>query len=648
MSKFIIHNPIYILLLLLFPLTISAQVRNDTYLADLFNAQGGAQLFNQVENIRLEKKNKIRSELGNLSDVERKTIIERSMMAMERPWTNLTFSEFNEFKLNGNRSNYEANYFGRRNKLTALLIGELVEGKGRFLPEIVNGIGMVVEESTWALPAHMYLQKAGDGLPDAEEPVIDLFVSQTATLLSWTRFLLTDELNAYSPLLIRRIDAELEKRVFTPYVERDDFFWMGFNKRKMNNWNIYCNTNVLISALIAQDDQSIRNKIIEKSTRSVDRFLSSYSPDGGCDEGPAYWGIAGGALVDYLGQLSDFSDSRLNFSGNKLVHQIATYIYKVHIDKTYYVNFADAGATANQDIGKIYRYGKLFDDKELLQFAAYIRSGRAAVNVDMASIHAFVSGLGLDKELSKFTPKAPQPKQAWFPDLQVATARQQAGSSRGLFLAVKGGHNAESHNHNDVGNFVIYKDGTPVVVDAGVGVYTKQTFSADRYKLWYMQSGWHNCPTINGVMQQQGGGFAARNVNYSQTEDNVTVNMDIAQAYPKSAEVNKWERSFVFNSKRGQITLSESYDLKRFISASTLSFLVNGDVKEVAKGKLAITNYQGNQVYLSFPHEQFKFRVETQEIADSNLKKHWSKPLVRITLEKLGSSLVGSHQIQFN
>lgn len=86
--------------------------------------------------------------------------------------------------------------------------------------------------------------------------------------------------------------------------------------------------------------------------------------------------------------------------------------------------------------------------------------------------------------------------------------------SEGLYLAAKGGHNAESHNHNDVGNFIVYADGYPAISDVGVETYTAKTFSAQRYDIWTMQSAFHNLPIINGFMQKNGGNFKAAAVNY--------------------------------------------------------------------------------------------------------------------------------------
>ena len=53
-----------------------------------------------------------------------------------------------------------------------------------------------------------------------------------------------------------------------------------------------------------------------------------------------------------------------------------------------------------------------------------------------------------------------------------------------MFVAAKGGFNNESHNHNDVGTFSLYVNTIPVIIDAGVGTYTKQTFGKDRYTIW--------------------------------------------------------------------------------------------------------------------------------------------------------------------
>jgi hypothetical protein len=642
-------NRLLFLILVFCPCCIIAQEKSDSLLYKIFRAKNNSDLFAGVDVIKKAKKDNINAEIKALSISSRTEIIKSADLAQSAPWTMLTWSQFNEFKITGNRVNYEKNYFSRRNKLSRLIIGELVAKDGRYLKEIVNGLGLICEESTWALPAHMSLQKAGNGLPDVNEPIIDLFVAQTGMILSYAKYLLGDELALYSPLLIQRIDFELKKRVFDPYLTRDDFWWMGFNTtRKMNNWNIFINTNVLSCAILAEDDPKLRKLMIEKSIKSVDNFLRSYPADGGCDEGPSYWGIAGGALIEYIDLLSVFSGEKLDFSKNKLIHQIGAYIYKVHIDQNHYVNFADAGVVNKQDVVKIYKFGRLFNDEKLLQFAAYLRQiNRGAGSIDLGSINGFVNSLEIRNEFTNLKAVAPQLSYVWLNDVQILTARQEQGNAKGLFFAAKGGNNAESHNHNDVGNFVVYKDGTPMIVDAGVGVYTRQTFSADRYKLWYMQSDWHNCPTINGVAQQAGRSYRAASIS-SETGGNITkLSMDIAAAYPEEAGVSSWMRTFVFNHQAGVVRLKEDYHLKRLKEGFSLNFLINGTVAWVKKGVLKLTNAQGKTVLLIYDPGKFDYQVEIKKIDDARLAASWHNDLSRLILKTKGKQLKGTHQIEF-
>jgi hypothetical protein len=634
---------------LLFALGINASGQSKpNYLYRIYTDQGKASTLNSVDSIKITELAHIKDQLRNIPESSKKQIIASADKALASPWGVLLLTQYNEFSRNGNRVNFENKYFERRNKLTALLIGEIVERKGRYLPEIINGLGLILEESTWALPAHMGYQKAKGGMADVDDPIIDLFDGQTGALVAWTRFLLKDDLVRFSPLLLKRIDYELNRRVFEPYSSRDDFSWMGFKGGKMNNWNTFINTNVLTAALLAQEDKTKRTLIVDKTIRSLDNFLNDYSADGGCDEGPSYWNMAGGSLIQYLDLLSTFTNQKLDFSKNQLLHNMGTYIYKVHIDGRYYVNFADAGAMITQDPLKIYLFGKLFNDKQLLDFAAYVlKINNSASGYNLADISSFIGSLDANIALNKAIPKAPQPRQSWLPDLQVLTLRQNAVSAKGLFFAAKGGNNDESHNHNDIGNFILYKDGMPVIVDAGVGTYTKQTFSKDRYKLWYMQSGWHNCPAINGVDQQNGPNFKATQVSYSQSKSQMKLSMDLAAAYPADAQVNSWFRTFTFNTIKGVLTLNEAYDLKKAIAPVTLNFLVDGTVTEESKGHLKLTNPTGQTVLLSYDPQAFDFKVENKPITDARLASSWKTSLNRVSLIVKGDKLKGNKSVVF-
>ncbi|MGH7967758.1 MAG: hypothetical protein ACREIC_03420, partial [Limisphaerales bacterium] len=120
-------------------------------------------------------------------------------------WQAFLATTFMEFKWDGNRTHYEADTFGRRAKLLHYVLAECMEGKGRFMDDIMNGVWLICEESFWGVPAHLGMQRAGVGLPDVTEPVIELFGAATAQLMAWTKYLVGEQLDKISPLIGQRI-----------------------------------------------------------------------------------------------------------------------------------------------------------------------------------------------------------------------------------------------------------------------------------------------------------------------------------------------------------------------------------------------------------------------------------------------------------
>ena len=115
------------------------------------------------------------------------------------PWPALPATLFLEYARNGNRSRFERVRDVRRNRLRDLAVAECAEANGRFLDEIANGIWATCEETFWGVPAHLGMQKAGTGLPDAAEPIVDLFAAETSSLLAWIDYLLGPQLDKVSP-----------------------------------------------------------------------------------------------------------------------------------------------------------------------------------------------------------------------------------------------------------------------------------------------------------------------------------------------------------------------------------------------------------------------------------------------------------------
>lgn len=582
-----------------------------------------------------------RAKWESLPDKLKEAHIKTGEKAMLQEWPDMPATLFMEYKRKGIRMNYDNVRSERTHILEGLVIAECIEGKGRFVDAIVNAIWSFCETSFWGGVAHTDQQKADIMLPDVADPTVDLFAGETAAVLAWTDYLLGPQLDSVSPLIRERIALEVNRRVLTPFLEREDFWWMGFPTtkfpdREVNNWTTWISSNCLTAALILEKDEQRRQKLVYKTLRVLDNFINYYPEDGGCDEGPSYWSHAGGDLFKSLELLHNVTQGSINVYNKPLIRNIGQYIYKVYIDENYFVNFADAGAEINIPSLKMYSISKKINDERMKAFAAFgaqredLLSKGLNGNLGNAIPHFFNI-----KEILSAKPQQPFALDFWLPNIQVLTARSQAGTSKGLFLAAQGGHNDESHNHNDVGNFIIYLNGKPAIIDLGKDTYTAITFSPLRYTLMHTQSAYHNLPTINGVMQKEGQQFAAKNVSYKSSAGKVELSLDIADAYPDEAEVNTWKRSIIFN--RGKdIQIIENYELKKAAAPTALTFMTPCEVDTTHSGKISLkvpgdenTSYP---LYIYYDSKILKPVIENIVFNEGALKEQWGESVKRILL----------------
>ena len=577
----------------------------------------------------------------SLPEPVRKDLIANGERYLRYDWPDLPATLFLEYAREGNRSRYEHEHFARRTALTDLIIAECVEGKGRFLDDIANGVWAICEESFWGVPAHVGAQKAGSGLPDPAEPVVDLFAAETGESLAWTSYLLGERLDRVSPMIRKRIGHEIDRRILTPCLTRDDFGWMGFSGGRVNNWNPWCNSNWLACTLLIEPDESRRIGAVAKIVRSLDHFFDAYDDDGGCDEGPGYWSRAGGSLFDCLDLLRGATNGAIDVYDQPLVKEIGRYICRVHVAGDYFVNFADASAKASPPGELVYRYGKRIGDDRLAAFGTYFFARDRAEGLGFAGGGGYTVGRYLPEIFNAAELRAAQAKPAlvrdvWLSGIQVMTARCGEGAADGFFIAAKGGHNAESHNHNDVGSFIVYRDGRPILIDVGVETYSRKTFSSQRYEIWTMQSAYHNLPTINGVMQSPGREFAARNVAYEADDNHAQLRLDLAGTYPKQASLKSWVRTVRLN--RGKdIVLTEDYALEQPAGEITLSLMTPCKVEVQKEGRLLLATADANEprvaVTVLYDETRLKAVVETIPVEDGRLRSAWPGQMTRILLK---------------
>ena len=494
-------------------------------------------------------------------------VISRGERALKADYPRILISDYREFSQNGNRVHFETKYFERRRMLCDLIFAECVEYSGRFMDKLLDGLYLILEETSWCLPAHnSYIRDTKQlPLPSDDKPVIDLFSAESAALVALAGLLLRDELSGISPFINEYIEHELRRRIFTPYL-CEHFWWMGNGREPMCNWTPWITQNVLIAFFAGRENNTDRELLklaVKQAAYSLDRFLDDYGEDGCCNEGAQYYSHAGLCLfgcVDILDRVT--GDGFRDAFEAPLIKNIASYIIRMYVGNGYYINYADCSPFPGKRGVRDFLFALATQNPEYAAFSAadyrtlplrekvlsdewnpYYRLLSLAHHDEICAYQG-VEGLKGDPRVRNLSADSFRPVEEgdcvdikpgdfFFESVGLMVAR-----GKHLTLAAKAGDNADSHNHNDVGSVTLYKDNRPLLIDLGVETYTAKTFSPQRYEIWTMQSGYHNTVNFYGegglIMQKDGKQYAAREVKTVLSEGRASLSMELSGAFGDS------------------------------------------------------------------------------------------------------------------
>lgn len=567
-----------------------------------------------------------RNSLEHIPDQLRRLYLERAQRAANEPLPQLLASQWLAFTRKGDRTLFEMPYFARRRRLNDLVCGLLLRRDPHWLDEAVDTIWAVCEESAWQVPAHNAFQRdaAQNAWPDPARPVVDLFAAETGALLACA----DDVLGAMLPDEVRaRIRAEVDRRVRTPYLT-DKFWWMGDSGTHLNNWTPWCTQNVLVCAFVLPMEAEARSEVVEKAARSLDCFLDEYGEDGCCSEGAQYYGHAALCLFGSLELLCLAAPGVFDalWKQSKL-HNMAAYIRNMHVKDRYYFNFADCSPFAGRRGARDYRFALCLGDESLASFAArdWLASldepqredGAVRINLWHQLIELECAA-GMAALAVRPKPEAPHCPDAVYESCGVYIARRGAWS-----LAVKGGSNDDSHNHNDVGSVILYRDGMPLLIDLGVETYSRKTFSPQRYEIWTMQSSWHNLPAFDGVMQRDGAQYRAQDVHVARSDESFRTDMELSAAWPAEAGLKSFHRTVTLTERGLRLDDCCTGGYRR-----AELYLLTCEKPDVKQGCVFV----GTHGELHVEGASERIRVETVPVADMRLRSVWPAEIYRIAI----------------
>ena len=455
------------------------------------------------------------------------------------------------FAEKGTREEFERPYFSKRKFTTAsALLALIYPEHDEYLAMLKQNILSICEESSWAVPAHC--TDTAD-----ETTCVDLFSSETAGMLAEIFVLLSDRLGEN---IGERIKKEIERRVLEPY-HNNTYWWdSGFN-----NWTAVCCANIGIAMMSVSPERFEENKA--RIMSSMKAFIDAFPDDGNCTEGLAYWHFGFGCWVWFADALGEYSGGKINLFNNPKIAKIASYAQKVFMKGGATVSIGDSSRKGRADEGLLaYLYEKYPSECVVLPKEL---TGNVVTGVSWLSRSRWLLyGVGVRHETT--LPRA---------NYLFENCGQLIVNLEKYSLFVKAGHNGESHNHNDVGSFILSTENGQVLCDLGSGKYFKGYFDDDvRYTLLNNASWGHSVPIIDGQYQRTGTEYRG---SLSWTGNKITV--DFAGAYDGAVEALM--RSFSYDENG--VTLSDEWQgcsevVERFITLIEPKIIVGGvQIEEV-------------------------------------------------------------------
>lgn len=472
--------------------------------------------------------------------------VERAEQEMARPIPELPDDLYLDFSRTGNRRRYEGPYQQRRSRLAVLTIAECIENRGRFLPEIEKTVAAIAAEKTWVLPAH-------DGRLEnfyGRTVEIDLGSSATGWNLATVDYWLADRL---SPETRRMIAEQLERRIFAPFEQavqtgRPRLWWLTGT----NNWNAVCLANVVGAALENVPSQQRRAFFVAAAEKYIDYFLQGFTPDGYCSEGIGYWNYGFGHFVLLAETLWQATGGKLNLFALPNLLPIATFGYRMEIAPGLFPAFADCSFGTKPD-PVIMAYLSRRLGLGLIELEHRYIGPEAGTSSFLPQVAVYAMPNSLSQVSATGQARRQHEIRDWFSDAGILIARPADLSPDKMAVALKGGHNAEHHNHNDVGSFVVTLAGDMPLVDPGAEVYTARTFSSRRYESKVLNSYGHPVPVVAGQLQRAGRNAAAKVLETDFTETRDVLKLDLTSAYAVK-ELKSLTRTFVFErTGRGRL-----------------------------------------------------------------------------------------------
>lgn len=461
----------------------------------------------------------------------------------------LSFQEYQQFFKTGNRRHFEGRYFERRRQLVTLGLAYLKDSEQELKEALENVIWEICNEYSWSLPAH-FEEENGQFIL-ASDVNIDLFAAETGQTLAEMCEIFGNRL---APEVIKRVLVELERRLFGPLLERP---WRW--EQMGNNWSAVVASGIGLAALSVLPQSEEQKRIIARLDEVFKVYLNSFEKDGACLEGVGYWAYGFGYYMYFAEKYEQVYGSDRYFTDQKLC-KIASFPYKSLISDTQFVPFSDVNEVT-LPTGLLSYCQQRFD--------VLVPEFQETNSLDFDHCYRWAH---LYRNLIWTKTVKNVPRQSTVTYFFYAGWLIYRSEADDFVFAAKAGGNNESHNHNDVGHFII-GDQTLWLTDLGAGEYTKEYFVDEtRYQLLTNRSLGHSVPVINGC-EQRYGDYHAKDVTYCERETGVELSFDLTAVYPEITMLECYRRTFQVDFSEKNVTVIDEMRFKRVSNSVKQNFV---------------------------------------------------------------------------
>ena len=372
--------------------------------------------------------------------------------------------------------------------------------------------------------------------------------------------------------------------------------------KRETNWNVVCNTGMVLGALAIEEHYpELAKHIIGEAVRYIPNCLKHFAPDGVCYEGPAYWGYTNMYLSLLLKALND------NFGGDfglsEMVGVDKSVLYYMHSTSPSgkIFNFANSGSTAPAAEPIYFYFSRAFNQPEVATFYRDVLS--KTVHEGNYFRFYFLSIPWYDTASSTADALPKLKVYEGINDIVVFNGNRNIPNS--LYLIAKTGDPDMAHQQLDIGTFIVEMNGIRWTDDLGTDNYNLPGFwdykpDGQRWTYFRNSNFSHNTLSIDHKLQNSAGTGEIDRLDDRAAQPFVTMNMSTAYA---------GQSRFVYRTFRmlddTRILVTDSVGLQSPSQSVQWSVITSADVE--CKGNIAVLRKDGKSFCFEdcFTHQCF-------------------------------------------